>query len=91
VSKRLVEIFKGTRKAESYLYVDKAQGLADVPEVLLAQFGEPRSVMTLMLDPQRKLARANAAEVLAKIEEQGYYLQMPPTQAELLNRDGNRG
>jgi hypothetical protein len=91
MSKRLVEIFKGTRKAESYLYVDKAQGLADVPEVLLAQFGEPRSVMTLMLDPQRKLARANAAEVLAKIEEQGYYLQMPPTQAELLNRDGNRG
>jgi uncharacterized protein YcgL (UPF0745 family) len=91
VSKRLIEIFKGTRKAESYLYVDKAQGLADVPEVLLAQFGEPRSVMTLMLDPQRKLARANAAEVLAKIEEQGYYLQMPPTQAELLNRDGNRG
>jgi len=91
VSERLVEIFRGTRKAESYLYVDKAQGLADVPEVLLAQFGEPRSVMTLMLDPQRKLARANAAEVLAKIEEQGYYLQMPPTQAELLNRDGNRG
>lgn len=91
MSKRLVEIFRGTRKAESYLYVDKAQGLVDVPEVLLAQFGEPRSVMTLMLDPQRKLARANAAEVLAKIEEQGYYLQMPPTQAELLNRDGNRG
>lgn len=91
MSKRLVEIFRGTRKAESYLYVDKAQGLADVPEVLMAQFGEPRSVMTLMLDPQRKLARANAAEVLAKIEEQGYYLQMPPTQAELLNRDGNRG
>lgn len=91
MSKRLVEIFRGTRKAESYLYVDKAQGLVDVPEVLLAQFGEPRSVMTLMLDPQRKLARANAAEVLAKIEEQGYYLQMPPTHAELLNRDGNRG
>jgi uncharacterized protein YcgL (UPF0745 family) len=91
VSKRLVEIFSGTRKTESYLYVDKAQGLADVPEVLLAQFGEPRSVMTLMLDPQRKLARANAAEVLAKIEEHGYYLQMPPTQAELMNRDGNRG
>ena len=91
MSKRLVEIFRGTRKAESYLYVDKAQGLVDVPEVLLAQFGEPRSVMTLMLEPQRKLARANAAEVLAKIEEQGYYLQMPPTQAELLNRDGNRG
>ena len=91
VNRRFIEIFRGTRKVESYLYVDKENGLADVPEVLLAQFGEPHSVMTMMLDPQRKLARANAAEVLAKIEEQGYYLQMPPTAAELLNRDGNRG
>lgn len=91
MKRRLVEIFRGTRKAESYLYVDKAIGLAEVPEVLMAQFGEPRSVMTMMLDPQRKLARANAAEVLAKIQEQGYYLQMPPTAAELLNRDGSRG
>jgi uncharacterized protein YcgL (UPF0745 family) len=91
VTRRLIEIFRGSRKAESYLYVDKQNGLADVPEVLMAQFGEPTSVMTMMLDSQRKLARANAAEVMAKIEEQGYYLQMPPTAAELLNRDGSRG
>ncbi|MEE4143483.1 MAG: YcgL domain-containing protein [Halieaceae bacterium] len=91
MNKRFIEIFRGSRKAESYLYVDKANGLADVPDVLMAQFGEPRSVMTMMLDPGRKLARANAAEVLAKIEQQGYYLQMPPTADELLNRDGNRG
>lgn len=91
MNKRFIEIFRSARKAESYLYVDKAKGLAEVPEVLMAQFGEPRSVMTMMLDPRRKLARANAVEVLAKIEEQGYYLQMPPTAAQLLNRDGNRG
>jgi uncharacterized protein YcgL (UPF0745 family) len=91
VSGRFIEIFRSSRKAESYLYVDKAKGLADVPEALMAQFGEPQSVMTMMLDSGRKLARANAAEVLAKIEEQGYYLQLPPTAAQLLNRDGNRG
>lgn len=91
MSKRLIEVFRSSRKAESYLYVDKAKGLADVPEVLMAQFGEPQSVMTMMLEPGRKLARANAAKVLAKIEEQGYYLQLPPTAAELFKSDGNRG
>lgn len=89
MSSRLVEIFSGARKAEAYLYVDKADGLAEVPETLLAQFGEATSVMTLMLDRDRKLARANAAEVLDKIEAQGYYLQMPPTAAELMAREGS--
>lgn len=88
--KRLVQIFRSTRKEEMYLYVDKANGLADVPESLLARFGEPAAVMSLMLDPDRKLARANAAEVLEQIEAQGFYLQMPPTAAELLSRDGSR-
>jgi uncharacterized protein YcgL (UPF0745 family) len=86
--KRLVEIFRSPRKQEMYLYVDKHSGCAEVPDVLLTQFGDPESVMTLLLTPQRKLARADAAEVLQKIEEQGFFLQMPPTEADLLRRDG---
>ncbi len=85
--KRLVEIFRSPRKQEMYLYVDKAAGMEDVPEVLLTQFGEPETVMTLLLTPERKLARVDAAEVLQKIDEQGFFLQMPPTEAELLRRD----
>lgn len=90
MSARLIQIYKSRRKAEAYLYVDKAVGLAEVPEALLAQFGEPEPVMTMLLDAGRKLARASAVEVLAKIEGQGYYLQMPPTMAELLAREGSR-
>lgn len=86
--KSLCEIFRSTRKEEMYLYVDRARGLEDVPEVLMKQFGEPESVMTIVLTPERKLARADVAEVLQAIEQQGYYLQMPPTAAELLRRDG---
>ncbi len=88
--KHLVEIFRSSRKEEMYLYVEKARGLVDVPEVLLKQFGEAESVMTLVLEPDRKLARANAAEVLADIEEKGFYLQMPPTAEELLRRESAR-
>ncbi len=88
--KRFVEIFKSKRKPEMYLYVDRARGLEDVPQDLLGRFGEPERVMTLLLDPERKLARAEATEVLAKIADQGFYLQLPPTAAELLARDGSR-
>jgi hypothetical protein len=89
--KLLCQVFKSPRKEEMYLYVDKARGLVDVPEVLMTQFGEPQAVMTLVLDPQRKLARADTAEVLADIAEKGFYLQMPPTAAQLLRRDGSGG
>ena len=88
--KQIVQIFRSSRKEEMYLYVEKAKGLEDVPEVLMKQFGEPESVMTIVLDPARKLARANTAEVLQNIEEKGFYLQMPPTAAELLRREGSR-
>ena len=86
--KRLIEVFRSPRKTEMYLYVDKAAGYKELPDALLKQFGEPESVMTLVLTPERKLARADAAEVLQQIEAQGFFLQMPPTQDELLRRDG---
>jgi hypothetical protein len=89
--KLLCQVFKSPRKHEMYLYVDKARGLVDVPDVLMTQFGEPQAVMTLVLDSHRKLARADTAEVLADIAEKGFYLQMPPTAAELLRRDGSGG
>lgn len=85
--KRVCQVFKSARREEMYLYVDKARGLEDVPDTLLAQFGEPRPVMTLLLTPERNLARAQAAEVLEKIASQGFYLQMPPSEAERLQRE----
>ncbi|SDO37110.1 YcgL domain-containing protein [Vreelandella arcis] len=76
--KLLCEIFKSTRKDEMYLYVDKRQGLESVPEALLGSFGKPQPVLTMILTADKKLARANAAEVVEAIASQGFYLQMPP-------------
>lgn len=88
---RLVcQVFRSSRKQEMYLYVDKSRGLQDIPDALMAQFGEPTLVMVLLLTPEKKLARANVAAVLDDIKEQGFYLQMPPTAAELLKRDNGR-
>jgi uncharacterized protein len=80
----LCEVFRSSRQQEMYLYVEKARGLTAVPEELLARFGTPTSVMVLLLTPKRRLARADSAAVIASITEQGFYLQMPPTPAQLL-------
>lgn len=83
------QIFKSSKTEEMYLYVEKSRGVEDVPDALLAQFGELAPVMTLHLTSERKLARTDAVQVLASIQDQGFFLQMPPTVAELLARDGN--
>jgi len=88
VSRLLCQIYRSSRKQEMYLYVEKSRGVVDVPEVLMKQFGEPEEVMLLMLDSERKLARADVSEVMSCIADQGFYLQMPPTAAQLLRRDG---
>ena len=87
--RKICQVFRSSRKQEMYLYVEKSRGVEDVPAVLLAQFGEPEELMVLVLSAEKKLARVNAAEVMMQIETNGYYLQMPPTSAELLKRDGN--
>ena len=75
---RMVEIFKGNKREEMYLFVDQKEGLKSVPEDLLAAFGQPESVMILPLTNSKKLARVTASDVLESIEKQGYFLQMPP-------------
>ncbi len=85
--KLLCQIYKSPRREEMYLYVDKAKGLEDVPPALLERFGAPIEVMTLVLTPERKLARADVGEVLENIRERGFYLQMPPTPDELARRE----
>lgn len=87
--KLICQVYRSPRKPEMYLYAEKSRGLDDVPQTLLAQFGEPEERMVLLLTEDKKLARANVVEVMAQITENGFYLQMPPTPSQLLKRDGN--
>jgi uncharacterized protein YcgL (UPF0745 family) len=79
----LCQVYRSSRRQEMFLYVDKAEGLERVPGALLQQFGEPEAVMILHFDGKRRLARADAGEVVKEIREQGFYLQMPPGPADL--------
>ena len=80
MSKRICTIYRSPKKEGMYLYVDKAEDLERVPEALLRQFGQPEQAMTLLLHPDRPLARADINKVLGDLDEQGFYLQLPPQQ-----------
>ena len=76
--KLFCSIYKTRKKAGMYLFVDRQKGLKDLPEVLLKQFSTPIHVNDMILSPDRPLARADVAQVMEKIRDQGFYLQMPP-------------
>jgi uncharacterized protein len=81
-NKRFCSIYKSSKKAEMYLYVDRSQDVSKLPEGLMLAFGSPTKVMDIVLTPEKRLARADSKVVLAAIEEQSFYLQMPPTDQE---------
>ncbi|SDJ67819.1 YcgL domain-containing protein [Microbulbifer yueqingensis] len=76
--KTVCDIYRSPREEEMYLYVDKREGTARVPEALLKLFGQPQHLVTMVLTPEKRLARAEAGKVLEEIRERGFYLQMPP-------------
>ncbi len=87
-TKTLCTIYRSPRREGMYLYVEKSEDTARVPEALLKQFGTPERAMTLALYPGRKLAQADAGKVLQAIAEQGFYLQMPPQPGVAATKDG---
>lgn len=74
----ICQIYRSRREEGMYLFVKKSEGLAPVPEALLQRFGPPEPAMVLKLTPEKKLARADTARVIQALEQQGYYLQLPP-------------
>ncbi|VXB68234.1 YcgL domain-containing protein Pmen_1774 [Pseudomonas sp. 8AS] len=82
--KKICSIYRSPRKNEMYLYVLKADELKRVPEGLLAAFGPPQLAFSLVLSPDKSLAREDIHKVLENLETQGYHLQMPPPEEDYI-------
>jgi uncharacterized protein YcgL (UPF0745 family) len=77
-----VWIYKGSRRAETYLYVPEENDFERVPAELLEAMGALELVMELELHEERRLARVDAGDVMKGIGKVGYFLQMPPVEQE---------
>jgi len=71
-------VYRSPCKEYTYLYLALGVKPEDLPEELKARFGEPEAIMLLDLSRTEKLANADIATVSKKLEEDGFYLQMPP-------------
>ena len=77
--KYLVSVFRSPRREGMYVYIPREGSPSDLPASLLEYFGQPVHALDLVLTPERKLARADIADVIAAIQAQGFFLQMPPS------------
>lgn len=72
-------VLSSDSKEFTYIYLKDGYVFDDLPISLRKVFGEYREVLTLELTPDRKLAYENVELVMQNLADQGYHLQMPPT------------
>ncbi|KGJ96110.1 YcgL domain-containing protein [Colwellia psychrerythraea] len=80
----LCAIYKSPRKAQTYLFVKTRDDFSSIPDGLMKTFGTPVLVTLINLATKEKLAMADLDKVKKNLNEQGFYLQLPPPQEDLL-------
>ncbi|APZ44351.1 YcgL domain-containing protein [Acidihalobacter ferrooxydans] len=77
-------VYRSERRADTYLYLPRADDFSTVPEALMRVFGKASLALEFELTPARKLAQAEPRQVMESLREQGFYLQMPPANETLI-------
>ncbi|MCF7499753.1 MULTISPECIES: YcgL domain-containing protein [Pseudoalteromonas] len=82
----LTAVYKSKKKADTYLFVEKRDDFTRVPEPLMDTFGQPQYVMIINLASREKLGLADLETVKQALIDQGFYLQLPPPEENLLTQ-----
>ena len=82
-----MRIYKGEDAAETYLFVAVLEDLERVPDALLEKMGTMAVVMEIDLKASKRLVRVTGDVVMAAIDEQGYYIQLPPAPGKVSRRE----
>ena len=70
-------VYKSLAKRDVYVYLDRRDDFARLPQELLALLGELQLVVEFELTPERQLAKETTSVVLHNLATRGYHLQMP--------------
>lgn len=71
-------VYKGNKKPNTYLYIDRKDDFDHVPSALLSLLGDLKFVLDVALDLKNSLALADIDDVKNQLSKQGYFLQLPP-------------
>lgn len=82
----LVSVYKSLKKNQTYLYLAKKDDFSSVPKTLMEMFGIPKLVMTIPLSKREKLAIVDRQKLKDELQQNGFYLQLPPPQENLLKQ-----
>ena len=79
-------VYKSLKKEATYLYVERRDDFSRVPSPLLDIFGRPQFVMLLPLKVDKQRAFVDAEQLRQALQTQGYLLQLPPPEENLLKQ-----
>ncbi|GAA63815.1 hypothetical protein PUND_b0737 [Pseudoalteromonas undina] len=82
----LTAVYKSKKKADTFLFIEKRDDFSKVPEPLMAMFGQPQYVMIINLAKRTQLGVADLDTLKQSLSDQGYYLQIPPPEENLLSQ-----
>ncbi|WP_409425956.1 YcgL domain-containing protein [Pseudoalteromonas sp. RW-H-Ap-1] len=82
----LTAVYKSKKKADTFLFVEKRDDFSKVPEPLMAMFGQPQYVMIINLAKRTQLGVADLDTLKQSLSDQGFYLQIPPPEENLLSQ-----
>ncbi|RUO35333.1 YcgL domain-containing protein [Aliidiomarina sanyensis] len=81
----LCRVLKSKKKADTYLYLPLTTPLSDLPAPLQTLFSPEQEALRLNVTAERQFARLSGVKLLAALENEGYYLQVPPPPENLLD------
>ena len=82
-------VYRSNLKAGMFLYLVEKDNFEKVPESLQKLLGDVEFSFEFDLGEDRKLVRAETEEVRRIMQENGYFLQMPPPKSDLLGQKAN--
>ena len=78
-------IYRSKHKKGLYLYLREKDNFDSVPNDLKSKLGILEFAFSTTLTETKKLVRADAKQVIKQVQEDGFFLQMPPPNTDFLD------
>lgn len=79
----LCDVYRSSRKADTYVYLPHGEDFSELPDALVQSFGKAEKILTINLTTREQLARLSVKELIERLDNDGFYLQLPPKQEDI--------